>query len=91
MNPLKAIGRLLGLVGVLLEKAFHLAKTSGLDDKLIALALPYVKEAASRFADNAARREWVVEALVQRKIPEGIARIAVELAYKLYKAEIAKL
>ena len=74
-----------------LAKAFQMVKDSGLTDELILIALPFVRVASTKYVDNAERREWVVAALMARKVPEGIARIAVELAYKLYKKELEKI
>ena len=77
-------------LGALVVKAFHAAKAAGLTDQLVQLALPYVREANRKFIDNDKRREWVVAVLVARKVPESIARLVVELAYRLYKAELEK-
>jgi hypothetical protein len=84
MNPFKAIfGTLKGLV----EKAFGLAKQSGLTERAVSDALTFVKVAGDKFTDNAERREWVVKMLVSKGLPESIARLAVELAVRLWKAE----
>lgn len=76
-------------LGRLLSKAFNIVKASGLTDELIDIALKYVRIAATKVADDSAKREWVVEAIKSRGIPGSIARIAVELAYQLYKREVA--
>ena len=76
-------------IGKLLSKAFNIVKASGLTDELIDIALKYVRIAATKVADDSAKREWVVEAIKSRGIPGSIARIAVELAYQLYKREVA--
>lgn len=88
MNPFT---KLFGGVKSLIEKALHLASTSGLTDAIVEKALPLVRLASDKYVDNAERREWVVKALVAQHVPESIARIAVELAYKLYQAELKKL
>ncbi len=91
MNILKALVKAFKAPLDLLAKAFNAAKESGLTHDLVAFALPYIREANKKFVDNAERREWVVSVLVVKfKCPEGIARIAVELAFKLYREELAK-
>ena len=86
MNIFKKI---LGIAKSLLDKALVLAKDSGLSDEVVDLALRWVRVAAVQFVDNVERREFVVKTLVDRGIPESISRLAVELAYRLYKKEIA--
>lgn len=71
--------------GALLKRAFEAAEASGLNDKVVAIAEPLVREAAERFVENTQRREWVVAMLVAKGIPESIARLAVELAVQLVK------
>jgi len=77
--------------GGLIKKAFNVATSSGLTDELVAKALVWVKAAAVKFVDNAAKREWAVAQLVKAKIPESIARLAVELAVQLFKKELDDL
>lgn len=78
-------------ISSVLNKAWSLAQSSGLTDEIITLALPYIKAASTKYVDNADRREWVVRTLMDRHVSEGVARIATELAYKVYKTETAKL
>ena len=78
MNPFKALFSLL-------TKAFNLAKEAGLTDELVQMALKYVRVAADKTIDNPSKREYVVNALVARKVSESVARIAVELAYGIWK------
>jgi len=75
----------------LLSQAFNAAKESGLTNELLQSALALVRVAATRFTDNSQKREYVVQALVSKGVPESIARLAVELAYRLFKKEIEKL
>ena len=75
------------LIGAL-KKAFSYAKDNGLTDDLVQLALKWVREASKKSVENPEKREWVVEILKAKGIPESVARIAVELAYQLYKKEI---
>ena len=79
----KALGRLA-------KRAFSVAQERGLTDDLIQMALGFVSQAAGELTDNDARREWVVQQLVQRGIPESIARLAVELAVQLFKKQTAE-
>lgn len=76
----KALGRLA-------KKAFTVAQERGLTDDLIQLALQFVTKAAVDLPDNDARREWVIQQLVARGVPESIARLAVELAVQLFKKQ----
>lgn len=91
MNVLKAISGFFSKVGAIVMKGVKYAHDAGLTDDIVNVALPYVREASKKFVDNDERREWVVKALVARKVPESIARIAVELAYRIYKTELAKV
>ena len=84
------IGSFFKGLGKFLGKAFHIAQSLGLDDDLIRLALPYVRQANAKFVDNNERREWCVNVLKAMKVPQSIARIAVELAFQLYKKEITE-
>ena len=90
-NPFKVFGKIFLGVGKLLGEAFQLVQKLGLDDDLIRLALPYVRQADAKFVSNDERREWCVNVLKAMKIPEVVARIVVELAYSMYKKEKIKL
>jgi hypothetical protein len=48
-----------------------------------------VGEAQKQFNDNATKREWAVAALIAAKVPESIARLAVELAVQVFKKKLA--
>lgn len=76
-----------GAIGRWAKRAFGYAQSAGLTDQLVQQALALVREAAKQFADNTVKREWVVSALVAAGIKENVARIAVELAVSLFKAE----
>ena len=73
-----------------ISKAFSAAQAAGLTDSLVQLALPLIREANLKFVDNTERREWVVTQLAKGGVPESIARLAVELAFQLYRKELAK-
>lgn len=75
-------------LGSLITRAFNLVKAAGLDDDLVALALKHVRLANDRFVDPAEKREYVVAYLQKRGVPETVARIATELAYRLYKKQV---
>ena len=85
------LGKVKDLFVGLAKKALEVAKSDGFRDELIHMALPYVRKANERFVDNNEKREWVVGALVAKKVPESFARLAVELAYRLYRKELNKL
>ena len=95
MNVFKVVGRslgkALGKVGGLLKQAWHLAEKAGLDDELLGFTLKYIRIADSRYVDNAQRREWVVSKVAATGINESLARLAVELAFSVYRAEKRRL
>ena len=60
------------------------------DDQLVQ-AMVFVREAADKFVDNAARREWAVtQLMIKFHLPESLARWLVETAIQQIKAEGAK-
>lgn len=77
-------------VKTVLQKAWELLEKAGLNDEVLEFTLKYVRAAETKFLDNTERREWVVKVLVDHKIPEGVARMAVELAVRLLKKELDK-
>ena len=91
MSFFSAISNVFKSVGKLFSKAFDLARLAGVDDEIIAFALKWIRVADSKYVDNAQRREWVVKILMDRKVPESIARLVTELAYGIYKKEKSKL
>lgn len=91
MNFFKKVGRWFKNAGSLIWQALEAAGIRGLTDEIVALALIWVKEAAKKELDNAGKREWVVQQLVAKKVPESIARLAVELAVRLAKKELEKV
>ena len=86
---MQAILKALGAVGKLVGKAFGLASKAGLTDKTVQDALVFVKLAAVKLVDNAERREWVVKMLTSKGVPENVARIATELAVRLFKDSVS--
>jgi hypothetical protein len=88
---LSAIGHFFAKIGQLVGKALKLAIEEGLNDGLIQKALELVKQAAFKFTDDTSKREWVVGLLMAEGVPQPIARIAVELAVKLFKKEVGDL
>lgn len=79
--PFKKLGKLTG-------KAVEIAIIDGLGDEVLGEALKWVKVAANKFVDNNEKREWVVKILIANGVPGPIARIAVELAVKLFKKSL---
>lgn len=71
----------------LFRRVMDAARANGLTDEVIRQAMQLAREAATRFADNAARREWAVQMLTERHIPEAVARFAIEAAVQLLKRE----
>lgn len=78
--------KLFGLVA----RALARAKALGLNDQLLKDTIAWVEEAGEKFADPAARREFVVGVLKSRGVPESVARLAVELAVQIWKKRTAK-
>ncbi len=91
MSVLGSIGGFFKKLGTLAVKALGIAGDAGLTNDIIADALYWVKVASTRLADNAQKREFVVQMIMSKGIPEYIARLAVELAYTLFKKEIARI
>lgn len=71
--------------------ALNAAGARGLTDDLVTLALEWVKVAATKELDNDQRRQFVVQLLVGKGIPESIARLATELAYQLFRKELTRI
>ncbi len=91
MNPFTFIKRLFSHITTLIKQAISLAQESGLTDDIIHMTLPFIRSASSQFTENSDKREWVVRRLLAAKVPESVARLALELAFKLYQAELTKL
>ena len=77
-------------IGSLVFQAFKAANVHGLTDDVVHLALQWAKVAAGKGLDNDTARAFVLRILVERGIPESVARLALELAVHLLKAELAK-
>ena len=56
-------------------------------DENVELAVGWVAVAQAKFSDNSSRREFVVSILMNRGIPEHIARLLVELAVGIVKKD----
>lgn len=84
-----AVAKFFGFVRGLVQRAFDAAKANGLTDRVVADALTFARQAATQFTDNVERRDWAVAQLVAMRVPESIARIAVEAAVQLLKRELA--
>lgn len=74
--------------GSVLKQGFVYAQDKGLTDEVTKQALLWVRVAATKYTDDAQKREWVVGILVAKGIPEGVARVAVELALAFAKKEL---
>jgi hypothetical protein len=73
-------------IGRFLKRALGFVQTYATEEN-IELALGWVRVAANKFSDNAARREFVVSILINRGLPENVARMLVEIAVGMLKAE----
>jgi transposase len=73
-----------------LVRVFKVAQDRGLTDDIVNRAEGLVGEAQKQFNDNDARREWAVAALIAAKVPESIARLAIELAVQVFKSKAAR-
>lgn len=77
-------------IGKSMTSIFH-AVESVIPHEYLTAGIALVKEAAVKFVDNAAKREWVVQELVTKlHIPESIARVIVEAALHKVKDELDK-
>lgn len=74
--------------GKLFKKAFKYAHEVGVTDDLLEVAKKWIAVANDKFVDNADKREFVVKMLISKGIKEAVARLAVELAYRVYKKEV---
>ena len=90
MSFVSTITTLFKKANTLLRKVWGLIEVAGVNDEIIEFALKWIKVANTKFIDNAERREWVVAILRERKIPESVARLIVELAFQLYRKEVGK-
>ena len=72
-------------VGSLAKQGLVAAASAGFTDDLVKLAIPLVKEAALKYVDNGERREFVVDTLSKKGVPESLSRLAVELAVQIIK------
>lgn len=85
MSILSSIGGFFKKLGSLMKRGFLAASENGLTDPIVDQALQLAIEASQKFSDNETRRSWVIAALTKIKVPESIARIALELAVQLIK------
>lgn len=88
MALLEAVRAFFRRLNMSIHHGLDLAKGRGLEDKLVAQALVWVRVAAQKFEEDEKRREWVVHVLEARGVSESIARLAVELAFQILKAEL---
>jgi hypothetical protein len=88
---LKACAKVFVSLGKALVRVFKAAEERGLTDDIVTLAEGLVGEAQRQFNNNATRREWSVSTLIAAKVPESIARLAVELAVQLFKKRQPRL
>ena len=77
-------------IGKLVLSALKSAEVKGLTDEVLATASAWATVAANKALSNTEKREFVVQILTGRGIPESIARLAVELAVQAIKAELNK-
>ena len=57
-------------------------------EELLVKAIGLVKQAADKFVDNDARRNWVIAELRKLGVSESLARLVVELAVQHLKADV---
>ena len=90
MSFRSVFGHLFTGIGTVVFQAFKAAGVRGLTDEVVQLALAWARVAARKGLDNDAARALVLRMLVEKGIPESVARLALELAVHLLKAELAK-
>ena len=91
MSELSTIRAFFKKIGGFAVHALAVAGANGLTDDLVHTALTWVRVAARKELNNTAKREWVIAILVNKRVPESVARLAVELAVQLLKKELAKV
>ncbi len=95
MNIFKVLKDFGAHFGQTIVSALGFASTRGLSSAVVDAAKEYVKQAITAensVLNNTEKREWVVSKLVDTlKLPESIARLAVELAVQAVKAKANKL
>ena len=91
MSFKSVFGSLFTGIGALVFQAFKVANLRGLTDDVVKLALQWARVAAAKGLDNDSARAFVLRILVEKGIPESIARLALELAVNLLKRELAKV
>lgn len=57
-------------------------------EELLVKAIGLAKQAADKFVDNDARRNWVIAELRKLGVSESLARLVVELAVQHLKADV---
>lgn len=77
--------RVFSWVKAKIRAEFTDANLRELTDEAVHIALVWIRVAATKYADNVQKREWVVSILVARGFPESVARLSVELAYQIFK------
>ena len=87
-NIFAPLGHFFAKLGKLVGKGIQAAVDAGLTDELLRLTLSLVRQANDKYVDPAEKREFVVKFLKEKGVPEYIARIAVELAYRMFKKNV---
>lgn len=77
--------------GKLVGKGFSIATGKGLKDEIVQLALLWVRVADKKYITNPEKRAFVLQILINKGIPESIARIAIEFAVNIFHEELEKL
>lgn len=73
-------------IGKWLKKALSFIETY-ITDENVELAVKWVAVAKEKFSDNSSRREFVVSILMNKGIPEHLARLIVEIAVGIVKKD----
>ena len=81
-------GSIFNKLGSLAKEGLGYAANAGLTDDIIKLAVVWAKVAAKKAISNDQRREMVVDILIAKKVPESVARLAVELAVRIIKSRV---
>lgn len=91
MSFLSDVGHFFANIGKLVGKALSYAAGKGLTDEVVKTALVWVRVAENKFVTDPEKRAFVLQLLVNKGLPESIARIAIELAYQLFQKEFDKV
>ena len=88
MSFWSSLTSLCGKIDSITKHSLGYVVEKGLSDEVVKIALVWARVAAKKVLDNKGKRDFVVYTLVNKGIPESVARIATELAVNIIKREL---